>query len=273
MPKTKIVELCKIVDFSKQAFYKQVNKSEKDQKFENEIIKIVKTIRERQPKVGTRKILRSLNQKDIYIGRDKLFKLLKENNLLVTRKKRYIRTTDSKHLFKKYPNLIKEQVPTRPNQIYVSDITYIATTEGFIYLFLITDMYSRRIVGSSISESLSSEGAVLAIQRALNDIANKKEIIHHSDRGVQYCCHDYINYLKSYDFTISMTEDNHVYENALAERVNGILKIEFIGFDPLNSKKIASKLIEESIDIYNNERLHMSLDYKTPNQVHYSINN
>jgi putative transposase len=213
-----------------------------------------------------------LSQENIYIGRDKLIELLREHKLLIKPIRKYTMTTNSKHMFKKYPNIIKDLEVKRANQVYVSDITYIPTLEGFMYLFLITDMYSRKIVGYDISESLNSEGAIKAIKRALRKVKETKEIIHHSDRGIQYCCHEYVKHLKKNDLRISMTEENHVYENALAEQVNGILKTEFIGLDPINNKKIVPKLIRESIEIYNNERLHMSLDYKTPNQVHCQFN-
>jgi putative transposase len=213
-----------------------------------------------------------LNNKNIKIGRDKLLNILRKNNLLVKRTKRYVKTTNSNHWYNTYDNLIKERPITEPNQVYASDITYIPTLEGFMYLFLITDMYSRKIVGYDLSESLSSEGAISAIKKALKNLKNKENLIHHSDRGIQYCCNDYVNLLNQEKIQISMTEENHVYENSLAERVNGILKSEFIGFNPINDKKYTKKLVEQSIDIYNNERLHMSLDYKTPNQVHYALN-
>lgn len=199
--------------------------------------------------------------------------ILRRNNLLVKMKRRYIKTTNSKHWYNKYSNLIKERPITKPNQVYASDITYIPTVEGFMYLFLITDMFSRKIVGYNLSDSLSAEGAILAIKKALKKRKSKEQLIHHSDRGIQYCCYDYVNLLKKEEIQISMTEDNHVYENALAERINGILKSEFIGFDPINNRKYTKKLVEQSIYIYNNERLHMSLDYKTPNEVHNCLLN
>jgi len=214
-----------------------------------------------------------LNKQNIIIGRDKLLDILRRNNLLVKMKRRYIKTTNSKHWYNKYSNLIKERPITKPNQVYASDITYIPTVEGFMYLFLITDMFSRKIVGYNLSDSLSAEGAILAIKKALKKRKSKEQLIHHSDRGIQYCCYDYVNLLKKEEIQISMTEDNHVYENALAERINGILKSEFIGFDPINNRKYTKKLVEQSIYIYNNERLHMSLDYKTPNEVHNCLLN
>jgi transposase InsO family protein len=151
----------------------------------------------------------------------------------------------------------------------VSDITYIATEDGFCYLSLITDVYSRKVVGYSLSQSLSIEGSLEALEKALASRTKKaQKLIHHSDRGVQYCSHAYVHRLQDAGITISMTEENHVYENALAERVNGILKMELGLGEKLLSYSVAQKLVSEAIDIYNNERLHMSLDYITPEQKH-----
>lgn len=267
-----ITKLCDALGYSKQAYYKAIKNSKRNTDFEKKVVEIVKKIRIRQPKVGARKLKRSLKLEDVIIGRDKLLDILRKNNLLVKTRRQYTKTTNSNHWYNKYSNLIKERPITSPNQVYASDITYIPTLEGFMYLFLITDMYSRKIVGYNLSDSLSSDGAILAIKKAFKELPTKEGLIHHSDRGIQYCCNDYINLLKQEKVKISMTEDDHVYENSLAERVNGILKNEFIGFNPLNNKKITTKLVEQSIDIYNNERLHMSLDYKTPNQVHCCLN-
>ena len=191
--------------------------------------------------------------------------------MLIKPTKIYCRTTHSNHWFKKHPNLIRDIVPNRPNYIYVSDITYIPTIEGFLYLFLITDAFSRRIVGQHLADSLIAEGSLIALNKSIKLRTDKEqELIHHSDRGSQYCCKEYTKLLEDNKIAISMTEDNHVYENALAERVNGILKSEFIGFEPIINKKIAKKLVEQSISIYNTERLHTSLGFKTPEEVHFN---
>jgi transposase InsO family protein len=236
------------------------------------IIDEVQQIRHRQPRVGTRKLQRMLNEhlKDegIEVGRDRLFELLRTRNLLIRRRRNGQRTTDSRHRFKKYGNLIRNLEITRPNQVYVSDITYLGTLEGFCYLALITDAYSRKIVGYDVSRSLSLEGSLRALQMALGALAGPRELIHHSDRGLQYCSHTYVQLLTKNSVQISMTEEQHVYENAQAERVNGILKNEFLLGETLKSFEVAQQLVKDAIHIYNEERLHLSLNYQTPAMRH-----
>lgn len=226
--------------------------------------------------MGGRKLQRHVNQElsrqDIRVGRDRLFELLREWELLVRRKRNYKKTTNSHHGFKKYPNLIKEQRPQRPNEVLVSDITYVGTAEKYGYLFLITDQVSRKIVGYDFSHSLGIEGALTALEMALKQTLAGSPLIHHSDRGLQYCSHDYIRRLEQNGAQVSMTEDNHVYENALAERVNGILKNELLGRTDHLPFAIVKRLIKEAIEIYNNERLHMNLGYRTPAEVHCYLN-
>jgi transposase InsO family protein len=164
-----------------------------------------------------------------------------------------------------YKNLVKDIEISRPNQVYASDITYIRTINGFCYLSLITDMYSRKIVGYALSKSLSIEGSLKAMKMAIKGLRGKiTDLIHHSDRGVQYCSYDYTDLLKKYNIRISMTEKDHVYENALAERVNGILKDEFMLGEMMRSFDIAEKMIKQAIEIYNYERPHLSLNYEMP---------
>lgn len=222
--------------------------------------------------IGVRKLHKlikpKLQEKVISFGRDRLFDLLRDNELLIYYKRKYVKTTNSYHRFKVYKNLIKDLRIIKINQVYVSDITYISTLEGFCYLALITDAYSRKIVGYNLSRSLGIEGCLKALRMALKRVKCPEKLIHHSDRGVQYCSHVYVDLLSSNNTKISMTEENHVYENALAERVNGILKNEFMLGENLVSFKIAKELVDEAIQIYNNERPHMSLNYKTPNEVH-----
>ena len=209
-----------------------------------------------------------LHRAGLTIGRDRLFELLGQNNLLIRQKRSGARTTYSKHGFRYYRNLVKDRVVTSSNQVYVSDITYLRTLEGFCYLFLITDLYSRKIVGYHLADSLCVQEALKALRMALREQDPEKELIHHSDRGIQYCAYDYTNRLKDAGVQISMTEKDHVYENATAERVNGILKTEFMLGELLKSKMIAKKMVHQAIRIYNKERLHMSLCYQTPDQVH-----
>ena len=187
--------------------------------------------------------------------------------MLVKRKKASCKTTDSYHRFHKYNNLVKEMEVTAPNQVWVSDITYIRTINGFCYLALITDMYSRKIVGYDISDSLELSGCLRALKLALKTARPAAGLVHHSDRGIQYCSNLYVNELKKRKIKISMTEEKHCYENALAERVNGILKDEFYLDQCFFSTKHACMATKSAIDIYNSKRLHLSLAYKTPNEV------
>jgi len=222
--------------------------------------------------LGGRKLHKMLKQKlkdmGISIGRDCFFNLLRKNKLLVQRRKKYVRTTQSHHRFRIYTNLIKDIEINRTNQVYVSDITYIDTLEGFCYLALITDAYSRKIVGYDLSKSLTVDGSLRALKKALKDGKHPEKLIHHSDRSTQYCSKPYVDALKTNDVKISMTEENYVYENALAERINGILKTEFMLGEKLASFEVAKELVEESIKIYNEERPHMSINYLTPIQKH-----
>ncbi len=216
--------------------------------------------------------MKSLNQefenKHLKVGRDTLFKILRKHNMLTLRKKYSARTTNSYHRFYKYKNIIKDIQTTRPNQIWVSDITYIRTISGFCYLALITDLYSRKIVGYDLSDSLELKGCIRALNKALYQAKNIKELIHHSDRGIQYCSNIYTQILIRKKIDISMTEENHCYENAVAERVNGILKDEFYLDQTFINVTHAKKATKSAIKLYNQIRLHVSLDYKTPNMVY-----
>ena len=230
----------------------------------------VKAIRRRQAKVGGKKLYKMLKNKGIKMskGRDSFYKILREYNLLVKKKKRKAYTTNSYHHYYKYKNLIKEMEITMPEQVLVADITYIDTLEGFCYLSLITDLYSRKIAGYHVSKSLAVEGSMKALEMAIKSMKRSEGVIHHSDRGIQYCCKAYIEKLSRNKMVSSMTEEDHVYENATAERVNGILKEEFMLGEKLISYKKAEKMVKEAVKIYNLERLHMSLGYMTPQEVH-----
>lgn len=188
--------------------------------------------------------------------------------MLTLRKKYSSKTTNSLHRFYKYKNIIKDIDVTRPNQVWVSDITYIRTIKGFCYLALITDRYSRKIVGYDISNSLELKGCERALKKALYQAKNTSGLIHHSDRGIQYCSNVYTQILKRNNISISMTEENHCYENAVAERVNGILKDEFYLDQTFDSLQHAKRATKNAINLYNEIRLHLSLDYKTPNMVY-----
>ena len=202
------------------------------------------------------------------MGRDTLFNVLRKHNMLTLRKKYSSRTTYSLHRFYKYKNIIKDVEATRPNQVWVSDITYIRTVKGFCYLALITDMHSRKIIGYDLSDSLELSGCTRALKKALYQAKSTEDLIHHSDRGIQYCSNVYTHILKRNNIRISMTEENHCYENAIAERVNGILKDEFYLDQAFDSVAHAKRATKNAIKLYNEIRLHLSLDFKTPNMVY-----
>jgi transposase InsO family protein len=208
-----------------------------------------------------------LAPRDVSISRDRLFGLLRENGLLVKRRRNGQRTTDSYHRFHVYKNLIKGHDFDGPHQAWVADITYLRTLRGFCYLSLITDLHSRKIVGYHLSRSLAVEGATAALVMALSQLPPGAMPIHHSDRGIQYCCHEYHKHQKS-RCLISMTEKDHVYENAVAERVNGILKNELLLGEQFVSFNQAVTAVSEAVRIYNQERLHAALDYQTPAYQH-----
>ena len=219
-----------------------------------------------------RKLIKSLDKDfikaNLKVGRDTLFNLLRKHKMLTLRKKYRMRTTNSHHRFYKYSNIIKDIEINRPNQVWVSDITYIRTVKGFCYLALITDMHSRKIVGYDLSDSLELKGCVRALNKAIYQAKDIKQLIHHSDRGIQYCSNVYTQILKRKKIDISMTEENHCYENAMAERVNGILKDEFYLDQTFANVAHAKRATKNAIKLYNSKRLHLSLDYKTPNMVY-----
>lgn len=257
---------------SRQAFYKRKHKLIKEKKDEALIIDAVNDVRRLMPRTGTAKLYLDIKDKllnkGLKYGRDKVHKVLKNNNLIIKPMKKYKMTTDSKHLFKKHKNLIKNLKIDRPEMVFVNDITYVKIKDQFAYLFLVTDAYSKKIMGWTINYNMRVKEAKKAILMANKNRIYKRQTIHHSDRGIQYCTPSYIDYIKKKGMIPSMTEEAHVYENAVAERVNGILKSEFgIGYN-FNSLKEARAVINNSIFIYNNQRRHMSLHNLTPNFVH-----
>jgi putative transposase len=267
-----ISKVCTCFDLKRDAYYKYKNRYLQRKAIDSKVVEFVKQERTVQPRIGTRKLYKELKAPlkaaNIKLGRDCLFDILRQQNMLVKRKRAYAKTTNSYHHFHKYNNLIKDLKITKPNQVWVSDITYIRTVKGFCYLALITDLYSRKIVGYDISDSLELEGCLRALKKALWQTKPKSGLIHHSDRGVQYCSHMYVNKLKKHGIESSMTEENHCYENAVAERLNGILKDEFYLDQCFFSTKIAKKATKNAIKLYNNKRLHISLGYKTPSSVY-----
>ena len=256
----------------RNAYYKHKNRADKRINLEQQIINIVRKRRKSLPREGVRKLMRSLDHEftkaNLKVGRDTLFNILRKHQMLTLRKKTSARTTNSYHRFYKYKNSIKDLKITRPNQVWASDITYIRTVKGFCYLALITDMYSRKIVGYDLSDSLELKGCVRALKKAIYQAKDIKQLIHHSDRGIQYCSNVYTQILKRKKIGISMTEENHCYENAMAERVNGILKDEFYLDQTFDNVAHAKRTAKNAIKLYNEIRLHLSLDYKTPNMVY-----
>lgn len=264
--------ICVFFGRTRQAFYKRQQRSVRAFIQEQQIIAEVRRIRSKQPKVGGRKLLKDIQNLGFTIGRDQLFDMLRKHHMLVKRKKSGPRTTYSSHWLHKYTNLIKGIHLTGPNQVFVSDITYLRMASGdFAYLSLVTDAWSRKIIGWDVSSSLCVKGAIRALRMALKNVPHPEGLIHHSDRGIQYCCKDYIKILKDHHVLVSMTEDNHCYENAIAERINGILKDEFCLNASLPSLDVAKELVSDSIYIYNHYRRHMSLDYQIPAEVHHDF--
>jgi len=230
----------------------------------------VLSIRSELPRLGARKlhVLLKQDRSAPCVGRDRLFTLLREEDLLVKRKRRYTKTTNSKHWMRKYPNKIKHMSLKRPEQLWVADITYIALKQGYAYLYLITDAYSKMIVGYYLSEDLSAGSSLQALKMALRQRKSRKYLIHHSDRGLQYCSSGYVTMLGKNGIDISMTEESSPYENAVAERVNGILKDEFGMDDVFEDLHQAKKQLSESIVLYNQKRPHQSNHMLTPLQMH-----
>ena len=238
---------------------------------------MVMQIRKRMPETGTRKLLDHLKEKfvqnNIKMGRDALFDLLRYRGLFIRKTKRFHITTDSKHFFYKSPNLLYDLSITHAEQVFVADITYVKTDDGHCYLALVTDAYSRKIMGFSLENNMRVEMVKNALDMAhKNCIFNHQNIIHHSDRGIQYCCPDHSEFAESKGFILSTTQQYDPYENAIAERINGILKYEFGLKKTIKSLVIAQAMTKEAVEIYNNERTHWSLDLKTPQSVHLQYN-
>lgn len=273
-PHISLGDLCALFGVTRQAYYDAIRYAEKTTIANMLVLTLVKEIRIQMPLLGTRKLLHVLEPRliehGIKMGRDQLFNLLRFHGLLIRRRKRIVRTTDSNHIFKRYPNLIKELIITGPEQLWVSDITYIRTVQGFSYLSLITDAYSRKIVGYALHPTLEATGCLRALEMAISSWKHVSPfyLIHHSDRGIQYCCSEYPEMLQRYGVAISMTQNGSPYDNALAERVNGILKNEFYPKRIYQNHKDASKNIDKIIRVYNSQRPHASLDFRTPEKAH-----
>lgn len=276
-PHIGFARLCGWFGLTRQAYYQNNWEAVSTTIDEEIIIQKVKEVRNTHPRIGARKILEMikpfLNENNIKMGRDALFTLLSINQLLIRKRKRRIQTTNSYHWLRKHPNLIKGFVPSQPNQLWVSDITYWKINTGeHLYISFITDAYSRRIVGYHVAETLETIETIQALQMALSalDAERPLQLIHHSDRGLQYCSGAYVNLLHNYGILISMTEKGDPLENAIAERINGIIKGEYLETYEINNVKQAKKLLSDVVDLYNSQRPHMSISNLPPDQIHHS---
>lgn len=276
-PSAGLGKLCRLFGKTRQAFYDHSWRYSDGQLQEALIVELVKDIRNCLPKTGGLKLLHMLKDDftahNISIGRDSFFALLKKHDLLIRRKRRYAVTTDSNHPYKKWLDLLKGLQITAPEQVWVSDITYLRTTKGFVYLSLITDAYSRKIVGYHLSQHLKAQGCLIALNKAISSRATVNALIHHSDRGIQYCCEPYVSLLQQNNISISMTQSGSPYDNAVAERVNGILKTELKLGSVFTNYSHAVAVVHQAIDAYNRLRPHMSLSNLTPNEAHHSTQN
>jgi len=279
-PKIGLGKFCQLLGITRQAYYQHFWYQEQ-LAFEDELIVCeVLKIRKHHRHMGGRKLYELLqpflSEHQIKMGRDRLFDVLSSNCLLVRRKRKPTITTDSFHRFKKYPNLIRDFVPICPNQLWVSDITYWRIKDHFVYISFVTDAYSRKIVGYHLGDNLQTAETIQALQMAISNLSqenkNELQLIHHSDRGTQYCSNEYVMLLKTNNIGISMTENGDPLENAIAERINGIIKEEYLDDYKIDDIQEAKELLDAVIKLYNNERPHMSIGNLTPNQVHqYNI--
>ena len=270
--KVSLKSLCEKTEMTRQNYYKGKLLCIRKEVDADLIKALVRTERLLQPRLGGRKLYHllkaDLENAGVRIGRDRFFKVLKEKGLLVPALPKASRTTNSNHCLPVFRNELKDLKLTAPNQAWLSDITYIRTDEGFLYLSLITDAYSRMIVGFNAGDNLETTGCLEALKGALKDLPESLKPLHHSDRGCQYCSHMYTDELRAHGLGISMTEELHCYENAVAERVNGILKQEFFLGSCFKTKKQAVRAINQAVMLYNTRRPHTSLGYKTPEDVH-----
>lgn len=272
-----LTTICALFGKSRQGWYQLAENKGQKQLQRTLVIEQVRQIKSELPHIGGLKmhsmLQKFLSAHQISMGRDAFFCLLKENNLLVKPRRLYARTTNSFHHFKKWPDLVQRRKAIMAEEIWVSDITYLKTKKGFIYLSLITDAYSRKIVGYNLSRNLKAEGCIKAFQMALKSrLYPKRPLIHHSDRGIQYCCDDYVQLLISQNVQISMTQNGSPYDNAIAERVNGILKQEFNLYQSFDSYQQAKDAVENAIISYNQIRPHFSCQLQTPQAKHASSN-
>lgn len=270
-----VARACRHWGVSRQAYYQQLQHQQQRCARTDTVIELVRDVRLRQPRLGARKLHHLLKQPlqhaGASLGRDALLDVLREARMLVAPRRAYHKTTDSHHRFRRHPNLLKEgphQVrATASEQVWVADITYLPTDQGFVYLSLVTDAWSRKIVGHHVHDSLRTEQVSRALKEALRGRQTRQMLVHHSDRGIQYCSNDYQEIHRRHGIACSMTDGYDCYQNALAERVNGILKMEFLLHRPVDLSQ-AARMVRQAVQIYNQERPHLSLELKTPDEVH-----
>lgn len=259
------------MNVSRQAVYQYEQRYRQRQQVLAPVLQMVMDKRRRLPRLGTRKLYYllkpQLQSAGIKLGRDGLFDYLRQHHLLIRPKRNYTKTTFSKHWMRKYPNLFKDMNVERPEQVFVSDITYVESEEGVHYLSLVTDACSRKIMGHELSWEMKAGDVVKALQKAMKHKVGDTPLTHHSDRGLQYCSQIYQSELAAHDAVASMTEGYDCYQNALAERINGILKQEFLIYR-CQTYEDMKVLVDESIEAYNQLRPHLSLGMKTPEEVH-----
>lgn len=272
-----MAQACRLVGISRQAYYQGITRERQRTGREAMALQRVREERMSQPRLGTRKLHAMLKsewaESGACLGRDALFDVLRRARMLVPNHRAYHKTTDSHHRFRRHPNLLNgalKLIPERPEEVWVADITYLPTQERFAYLSLVTDAYSRKIVGYHVHPTLQTEEVAVAFKNALKQRQSTLPLIHHSDRGIQYCSSLYQAIHAKHGITCSMTDGYDCYQNALAERVNGILKGEFLLNKPKDIHE-ARQLVAESIQIYNQKRPHLSLKYKTPDAVHQAF--
>lgn len=272
-PSISLVRFCRLLGITRQAYYQHFWHIEDVSTEQKILLDEVKQIRQEHPVIGGRKLYCMLQplllEHQIKIGRDALFDLLSVHKLLVRKKRRRISTTWSYHWLKKYPNLIKSWSPEMPDQLWVADITYVPSNKGFLYLSLITDAYSHKILGYQIADNLEAIHTTKALEMALTSANKVNQLIHHSDRGLQYCSSEYVELLKTNNIQISMTQTGDPLENPVAERINGIIKNEYLKHHTITNQTNAMQILERVVVKYNQQRPHQSINMLTPELVHH----
>lgn len=270
---TSLAHLCSWFGVTRQAYYQGKQRLYQNLLEEETVITEIKNIRKLHKRLGGRKLFYKLEPfmktHNIHMGRDAFFDVLRTNGLLVKPRKSYHKTTQSKHWMRKYPNLIKDVEPMGPNHIWVSDLTYWKTKNGHCYISFITDAYSRKIVGYQVADNMEAVETLEALKMAMKTLKpGHSGLIHHSDRGTQYCSSKYVSALKKKQIQISMTENGDPLENAIAERLNGIIKGEYLFDYNIENLNHARTVLKAVVNLYNNDRPHASLNHALPTEIH-----